>query len=810
MQQAKNRDNIEINKLHMAYMDAMCDLWPYIRQRAKASDSNDTEGVERATEQMRSIIDRAADIQQQTTKYRIIVMQLYQENEEFARKEDELCSEDFIRWINYYAWTFDPRLSAMGLPAHIPFVLWPKQEEFLMFIEEQYRNKRKWVADKSRAVGLTWCFSAWCVHHWIYRSGFVAGLGSRKEEMVDRMGDPSTLFHKIRYLIDNLPPRMRPQGFDDARRTCDNTMRIVNPYNGSSIIGEGGDNIGAGGRTSVYIVDEKALVERQGLVDQSLSLNTDCQGDVSTPRGMNEFGKKVDSGKLPLFRMWWYYNPMLNHEWRTGKRPKENEWYKWQCEQLDDVTRAQEVDIDYHASVEGVFIPSDWVLSTVDFDIEEDGQNVAGFDVSGSGKNESAYVKRVGPVVYPTVLFPYKTSVEATMAAVRQAEEDDIEVLCYDEGGIGNSILGLFKTGQVDITFRHEGIIGESAASDAWMEGEGKRAFEKFGNRRAELWWAVRERCRKTYEHRNDIHYYASDEMLSIPSGCIKLIQQMSAPLMKMGRNGKILVESKKEMKARGIESPDEGDALAYSFAVETMTSVVNKFDYRSSSNQFTDFPVRFDNPVTMHYVSIVQSKDMLTSVLCCVWTPSPRRPLLQVYEECSIQNAQPKEIVDWVNSVMEPDRKPIKEWIANEEMFEGEDDGTVSPWYIYRRAGVKLHENYTNGFDGSLMLLNQMFERGCIQIHTSCDQLFHHMREWTRVKSTVKEPHGLVMALCQLLSRLRVKKQITDRMFIGEPYRREKRFTRTAKGVYPDVGKEFAKRSTLYTKKYGYHRARR
>jgi hypothetical protein len=55
------------------------------------------------------------------------------------------------------------------------------------------------------------------------------------------------------------------------------------------------------------------------------------------------------------------------------------------------------------------------------------------------------------------------------------------------------------------------------------------------------------------------------DELLSIPNDG-SLINQMSQPITKYTTTGKILIESKDDMKKRGLSSPDDLDALVLSF----------------------------------------------------------------------------------------------------------------------------------------------------------------------------------------------------------------------------------------------------
>ena len=78
----------------------------------------------------------------------------------------------------------------------------------------------------------------------------------------------------------------------------------------------------------------------------------------------------------------------------------------------------------------------------------------------------------------------------------------------------------------------------------------GRRAFEpkKFVNRRSEQWWGVRQLFEAGL-----IDIDPEDEVLHA---------QLSAIKWSMDSAGRIAVETKKEMKARGLPSPDRGDTL--------------------------------------------------------------------------------------------------------------------------------------------------------------------------------------------------------------------------------------------------------
>ncbi len=104
----------------------------------------------------------------------------------------------------------------------------------------------------------------------------------------------------------------------------------------------------------------------------------------------------------------------------------------------------------------------------------------------------------------------------------------------------------------------------------------GRTSQEKFVNARAEWWWMLRERFRKTWEVVNEGADYTSDELISIPNHAT-LIQQLSLPLAEPNEAGKIRIESKANMRRRGVASPDFADMLAYLFVMPVMDSTISE-----------------------------------------------------------------------------------------------------------------------------------------------------------------------------------------------------------------------------------------
>ena len=149
--------------------------------------------------------------------------------------------------------TADPRNAERNLPVIVPFILFPRQIEWIDWAVNKWKNQTSAPTVKSRDMGLSWLTVALACVLSITHDDLVIGFGSRKEEYVDKIGSPKSLFFKARMFMQLLPPELRggyQQGVTDPH------MRIRFPNTGSVLVGEAGDGIGRGDRASIYFVDE--------------------------------------------------------------------------------------------------------------------------------------------------------------------------------------------------------------------------------------------------------------------------------------------------------------------------------------------------------------------------------------------------------------------------------------------------------------------------------------------------------------------------------------------------------------------------
>jgi phage terminase large subunit len=206
---------------------------------------------------------------------------------------------------------------------------------------------------------------------------------------------------------------------------------------------------------------------------------------------------------------------------------------------------------EFPLSDDDTVIPIDLVLAAQDRDVavRPDGTSVWGLDVARFGSDKSALAKRTGSVV--TEVRTWKGLDLMQTAGVVKAEWDGLppnarprEIL-VDSIGLGAGVVDRLR----ELGLPARGInVAESPSFKA-----------NYVNLRAELWfrlkgWLEARGCK-----------LPKDE---------GLVAELVAPRYTFASNGKLRVESKDEMRKRGLASPDMADAVCLTLAGEAATAL--------------------------------------------------------------------------------------------------------------------------------------------------------------------------------------------------------------------------------------------
>lgn len=492
-------------------------------------------------------------------------------------------ANDCIRWIEDFCITVDPRNNEEDedntKTRKMPFLLFPRQKEMVQFILECLQEKEHGLIEKSRDMGATWLCCAISVWLWLFRPGITIGWGSLLAHNIDDRGNPKSIFLKIRQIIDHLPPFMKPMGYDPRWHAP--SMKVLHPSQtwGSAIIGEGGDNMGRGGRTTIYFKDESAHYEHPDLIEAALGDNTNVQIDISSVNGSaNVFyrrrmagevwypGCKIAPGTVRVFVLDWSDHPNKSKEWHDRREATSRR------EGLLHIFR-QEVDRDYAGSIDKIIIQQEWVRAAVDahivLDIHDDGERVAGQDIADGGTDKNASVGRHG-IITRFAEDWHGDADEAPKVAIPMCVRQGIYCIEYDSVGVGTG----FKATINQMT--RDGTLPDNMLIEPWnggaevmdpdkpsIPGDDQSPTNKnqYRNLKAQSWFRVRARFYKTYRAVKFGDKYPHAELISLDSTMPKLhelMMQLSQATYDSDQKGKTIVDKKPD----GTISPNLADGL--------------------------------------------------------------------------------------------------------------------------------------------------------------------------------------------------------------------------------------------------------
>lgn len=494
--------------------------------------------------------------------------------------------EFIMHWMD----TYNPRKQGSKW---VPFVFFQRQQEFVEFIEELRRDEENGLVEKCRDIGATWLACAYSVACYLLDNDDAIGWGSRKQELVDKLGDPDSIFEKMRLLIKRMPDVWLPAGF----RTRDHAtfMKLLNPENGSTVTGESGDNIGRGGRKAIYWKDESAHYERPEKIEAALGDNTNVQIDISSVNGLgNVFhrrresgvdwspGVEIGKGQTRVFIFDWRDHPEKDQAWYDARKAKAER------EGMQHVF-AQEVDRNYSAAVQNTIIPYEWITACIDahlkipvLRIEPPNAWSAGLDVADEGMDRNALALRQWVILRNVEEWGERDPGVTTRRAIAGCRGHKGIKVQYDSIGIGSNVRSEFNRLVID-----EKIITEADINFiAWNAGaavvnpfdriipddeESLTNKDFFGNMKAQAWWSVRTRCYKTFKcieaitNGKPIPNYSADELISL-DGEMQLLHQLMKELAQSTRGESAGLRTIVNKTPTGTKSPNLADAVIMAF----------------------------------------------------------------------------------------------------------------------------------------------------------------------------------------------------------------------------------------------------
>ena len=237
------------------------------------------------------------------------------------------------------------------------------------------------------------------------------------------------------------------------------------------------------------------------------------------------------------------------------------------------------------SSDETAIIKGKWIEAAIDAhihipDFPTGGGRIGGMDVSGGVEGDviapkasdpNALAWRYGQVLSGLEEWQDENPNKAAAYALPIVQREKLDLLHIDDIGVGASVPGEFR--RLDPSGQYKGWTASEKPYDEDREYQpGKTHGDMFANLKAQGWGMLGDRFRNTWQARNGLPY-DPDQLISIPSGLplrTKLQAELSQP-RRESVNGRMKVESKKDLKKRGVPSHNLADAVVMAFAMESV-----------------------------------------------------------------------------------------------------------------------------------------------------------------------------------------------------------------------------------------------
>lgn len=522
-------------------------------------------------------------------KWRMNQLKLLQNDKELLRSAKAYYKNRPAEFIMHWVDTYNPRKKDLKW---MPFVFFKRQTELINFLHEMRLTGESGLIEKCRDAGATWISCAYSVHSWMFIESDAIGWGSRKQDLVDKIGNPDSIFEKMRLIINRLPEIWVPS-HDQM------FLKIINHENGSIIMGEAGDNIGRGGRTSMYFKDESAHYERPEKVEAALGDNTNTQIDISSVNGLgNVFhrrreaglewapNKELDKGYTRVFIMDWRDHPEKTQTWYEQRKSK------YEREGMLHIF-AQEVDRNYSASVDNVIIPYEWIRISVDahknIRWKDDKDEIQiGFtddqipniwngslDVADEGLDRNASCLRQWIIWRQCDEWGERDTGVTTRRLINSCRSHKGIKIQYDIIGVGSGVKSEYNRLVDDgIVTKRDIILIPWHAGAAVIDPmfhiipddlDSPLNMDVFANLKAQAWMSLRTRFYKTMKNITEGDLYPPDELISLDSS-MPLLQQLMKELAQPTLGESTALKSIVNKKPDGTKSPNLADCgvMAY------------------------------------------------------------------------------------------------------------------------------------------------------------------------------------------------------------------------------------------------------
>lgn len=200
---------------------------------------------------------------------------------------------------------------------------------------------------------------------------------------------------------------------------------------------------------------------------------------------------------------------------------------------------AQEFDCDFSAAVDDVLLRLDDVLAAQRREVRDDeysfSAKVLGVDVARYGDDRTVLFPRQGLVGFRPDISRGADTMKVAGTVAQYVDRFQPDATFVDVGGIGAGVIDRLQQLKYQVVP---------------VDFGGKATDPRFENKRAEMWWSMADWVKR---------------------GCLPDLKELAQDLTAVrytykNARGRLQLESKDDLRARGLPSPDVGDALATTF----------------------------------------------------------------------------------------------------------------------------------------------------------------------------------------------------------------------------------------------------
>jgi phage terminase large subunit len=225
-----------------------------------------------------------------------------------------------------------------------------------------------------------------------------------------------------------------------------------------------------------------------------------------------------------------------------------------------------------------------WLTAAIDahksLGIDITGQTRVGYDIADAGEDACATITAHGQLAMGAEVWKAKEDelLQSCMRVWTYARDNSISLVIYDAIGVGASAGAKFNELNANGGNRveHQKFFagGGVAKPDSQYARTGIKNKDYFSNIKAQAWWLVADRLRNTYNAVRNGQQFDSNDMLFLDSQIPHLealIDELCTPKRAFDNAGRVIVESKKDLKKRDVASPNLADAFIMAFLPREM-----------------------------------------------------------------------------------------------------------------------------------------------------------------------------------------------------------------------------------------------